>query len=212
MGYLVGEELEVPFGYHDEGYFDEEYECSSGYPNAYATYHQGGGRGQERERRPQAGIHALDKSVGLVCILEEVVFDLDPLGSGYGFSSISGPTPPPMGVVRCRFIDGAIVEWPLDLGSGIDATSDACKLLAVLHSVMRDVRLSTAEDERVARELEAERERERVEREAKEGRHQRTKSLLASRGPVGMGGGMGIGGKGHKKQKSLFMQIGSFFG
>jgi len=208
MGYLVGEELEVPFGYHDEGYFDEEYEYSPGYPNAYATYHQGGGRGQER--RPQAGIHALDKSVGLVCILEEVVFDLDPLGSGYGYAHSGAPSgAPPMGVVRCRFIDGAIVEWPLDLGSGIDATSDACKLLAVLHSVMRDVRLSTAEDERVARELEAERERERVEREAKEGRHQRTKSLLAgSRGPMVMG----MGGKGHKKQKSLFMQIGSFFG
>lgn len=80
--------------------------------------------------------HALDKATFLLCILDEVIFDVSAL------------------LVTCRLIDGTIEEWKIDLG-GLGS-----KFLNTLESVVDDVCLSTLETER-ERQREKQRERER---------------------------------------------------
>ncbi|TFK31572.1 hypothetical protein BDQ12DRAFT_618677 [Crucibulum laeve] len=90
-------------------------------------------------------MHSFDKAAGVTSLLEEVMFDL------------------PSGKVSCKFVDGAMEEWPL--------RSAGC--LVALENVLNDVYDATREDElERERELEIERERER-ERQRQERERER---------------------------------------
>lgn len=115
--------------------------------------------------------HALDKASFLPCILEEVVFDIPALS------------------VRCRFIDGSIEHWKINLEGSEGWIGVKC--MKTLESVVDDVCLSTLESER---EIERERERER-EKEKERLRMLQQTSPSSSKSTK------------HKKKRSLLMTI-----
>lgn len=78
-------------------------------------------------------LQSLDKSIGVVSLVDEIVFEIS--------ESVS--------MVSCKYIDGAVDEWPLQ-GQGF---SDAIK------SILADVYEAAAADER-ARQQEQEKERD----------------------------------------------------
>lgn len=120
--------------------------------------------------------HALDKASFLPCIIEEVVFDMPAL------------------LVTCRFIDGSIEQWKIDL-EGLRPCLGA-KCYKALESVVDDVYLST---------LQSERERERERQKEKERELEREKErlrLLQQASPSSS-----IKSFKHKKKRSLLMTI-----
>ncbi|KAJ3488718.1 hypothetical protein NLJ89_g11588 [Agrocybe chaxingu] len=132
-------------------------------------------------------MHSLDRSVGISCLLEEVAFDIE------------------SGQIRCRFVDGVVEEWGFFSFGGKAGEADGHgeregrKLFAALEGIVRNVKESTLEDERIIRE------REENEREK-----QKAVGLQRSRSLTGKTSN----GKGprHKKQRSLFMQLVSSIG
>jgi len=101
-------------------------------------------------------IHALDKSAGIVSLLQDITFDLSTM------------------VISCQFVDGSSEQWPLPGEGCLDA----------LQKILRDVNESSLEiDRELQREKEKEREREHRFSEfaspaGKTTRHKRQRSLL----------------------------------
>ncbi|KAL1709521.1 hypothetical protein EV121DRAFT_252909 [Schizophyllum commune] len=105
------------------------------------------------------GTHALDKAAGIPSLLDEVSLDIPSL------------------TVSCRFLDGALEEWPL--------MENEC--LEKLDRVVADVSQSAEEAQReqrraeIVREIDAERLRERNQLDTPaQVRHKKHKSLLKS--------------------------------
>lgn len=119
---------------------------------------------------------SLDRAAGVTCLLEDVTLEME------------------KGEVRCRFIDGSVDCWYF--GAGGKVHGDA--LVDALEGIVRDVKESTLEDERITREREQEREKERQKA------FERSRSLSLSSASR-------IRGK-HKRQRSLFMHIVSSIG
>ncbi|CAA7268834.1 unnamed protein product [Cyclocybe aegerita] len=132
-------------------------------------------------------MHSLDRSVGISCLLEEVAFDIE------------------SGQIRCRFVDGAVEEWGFLSFGGKAGEVDGLgeregrKLFAALDGIIRNVKESTLEDERIIRERE-EKEREKQKTVGLERSRSLTSKTSSSKGPR------------HKKQRSLFMQLVSSIG
>lgn len=131
-------------------------------------------------------MHSLDKSAGITSLLEEVALDV-------GANEI-----------RCRFVDGKIEKWGFWDGivgigpwKAMAGSLYGQRLVDALEGIMRDVKDSTLEDERVAREKEWEKQK-----------LERTRSLSTATAPKGV---LGKASK-HKKQRSFFMQIVSCVG
>ncbi|KIM41454.1 hypothetical protein M413DRAFT_27802 [Hebeloma cylindrosporum] len=122
---------------------------------------------------------SLDRAAGVTCLLEDVTLDME------------------KGEVRCRFIDGSVDGWYF--GAGGKVHGDA--LVDSLEGIVRDVKESTVEDERIMREREQEREKERLKA------LERTRSMSLSSASR-------VRGKSpkHKRQRSLFMHIVSSIG
>lgn len=120
--------------------------------------------------------HALDKASFLPCILEEVGFDIPALS------------------VTCRFIDGSVEEWKIDL-SGSQGRLGA-KCLKTLESVVDDVCLST---------LDSDREREREKQKEKEREREKEKERLRSLQQASPSST--VKSTKHKKKRSLLMTI-----
>jgi hypothetical protein len=118
--------------------------------------------------------HALDKASFLPCILEEVIFHM------------------PTYIVTCRFIDGSIEEWKVDVGNSKPCLGTKC--YQALESVVDDVCLSTLQFER-------EREREKKEKE-RESEQEKGKQKSLPMLPSSL-----TRGSKHKKKKSLLMTI-----
>ena len=70
-------------------------------------------------------LHALGCAVGVTCLLEDIMLDMD------------------NGEVRCRFIDGSVDRWYF--GAGGKLLGDP--LVDALEGIVRDVKESTLEDE-----------------------------------------------------------------
>ena len=132
-------------------------------------------------------VHSFDKAAGITSLLEEVAFDVE------------------RGEVRCRFVDGATEEWGFfrfagneaDIGaeSGFEAgQKEGRKLVAALDGIVRDVRASTQEVERLI--MEKDKERQKIQG------LERSKSWTVK----------GNGKMKHKKQRSVFMQFVSSLG
>ncbi|KAF8895912.1 hypothetical protein CPB84DRAFT_1249160 [Gymnopilus junonius] len=133
-----------------------------------------------------ATMHSLDKSAGITSLLEEVALDV-------GANEI-----------RCRFVDGKIEKWGFWDGivgigpwKAMAGTLYGQRLVDALQGIMRDVKESTFEDDRVAREKEWEKQK-----------LERTRSLSTVTAPKGIQGKVSK----HKKQRSFFMQIVSCVG
>jgi hypothetical protein len=134
-------------------------------------------------------VHSFDKAAGLTSLLEEVTFDIE------------------RGEVRCWFVDGGVEEWgffrfggnEIDAGAenGFEAgQKEGRKLLVALEGIIRDVKASTQEDERLV--VESEKETQRL------AGLERSKSLTLKHGHGRM--------HKHKKQRSMFMQFVSSIG
>ncbi|KAF8960900.1 hypothetical protein BDZ97DRAFT_1275512 [Flammula alnicola] len=121
-----------------------------------------------------ATLHSLDRAAGIPSLLEEVALDVE------------------MKEVRCRFVDGAVERFTF----GLNGSRSEDKLLEALDGIVRDVKESTMEDERVM--MERERERQRV-------RSASVSVVPSAPKPTGKSGK-------HKKQRSLFMHIVSCVG
>ncbi len=130
-------------------------------------------------------VHSFDKAAGITSLLEEVAFDVE------------------RSEVRCRFVDGATEEWGFfrfggneaDIGaeSGFETgQKEGRKLLAALDGIVRNVRTSTQEAERLI--IEKEKERQNILG------LERSKSTTVK------------GKMKHKKQRSMFMQFVSSIG
>ena len=132
-------------------------------------------------------VHLFDKAAGIASLLEEVAFDVE------------------RSEVRCRFVDGATEECGFfrfggneaDIGveSGFEAgQKEGRKLLAAHDGIVRNVRTSTQEAERLIMEKEKER--------------QNILGLERSKSTTVKGNGK----MKHKKQRSVFMQFVSSIG
>jgi hypothetical protein len=124
---------------------------------------------------------SLDRAAGVTCLLEDVTLDME------------------KGEVRCRFIDGSVDGWYF--GAGGKAHGDA--LVDALEGIVRDVKESTLEDERLTREREQEREKERQKA------FERSRSMSLSSASRIRGSSKNSK---HKRQRSLFMHIVSSIG
>ena len=131
-------------------------------------------------------IHSLDKAAGLASLLEEVALDVG------------------ANEVRCRFVDGKVEKWGFWDGivgigpwKAMAGSLYGQRLLEALEGIMRDVKESTLEDERLAREKEWEKQK-----------LERSRSLSTATAPKGILGKVSK----HKKQRSFFMQIVSSIG
>ncbi|PPQ99326.1 hypothetical protein CVT24_009194 [Panaeolus cyanescens] len=132
--------------------------------------------------RPPSTIHCLDRAVGIANLLEEVAFDIE------------------HGLVRCRFVDGSIEEWPFDTNTATQPQG-LWTLMRALDEISKDVKESTIEDEKFSRE---ERERELAERE----KERAERSLLSKTPSLSRKTSMRWSReRGHKKQRSFFMQF-----
>jgi len=124
---------------------------------------------------------SLDRAAGVTCLLEDVTLDME------------------KGEVRCRFIDGSVDSWYF--GAGGKVHGDA--LVDALEGIVRNVKESTLEDERITRAREQEREKERQKA------FERSRSLSLS-SPSRIRGSSK--NPKHKRQRSLFMHIVSSIG
>ncbi|KAF8810305.1 hypothetical protein BYT27DRAFT_7253893 [Phlegmacium glaucopus] len=143
-------------------------------------------------------LHSLDKSVGLMSLLEEVVFEIkDGTGGGGGGGGGDQSIDEKAVQVTCRFVDGALEDWVL---SGL--SSEGAGLISALECIIRNVQESTQEDDR---------ERERLVQSQLQANNNRSRALNRlpmSPGPSPLAFTNANGGKSrHKKQRSLFMQI-----
>ena len=130
-------------------------------------------------------LYSLDKSVKLMSLLDEVIFEIkdgtgDRDGGGGG-----GDDDEKTIRVTCRFVDGALEEW---------ATTGA-GLISVLDGIIHNVQESTLEDGK---------ERERYRQSQLQNNRSRALNRLSM--PPGLSPMTGTKPR-HKKQRSLFMQI-----
>lgn len=146
--------IQLPFGFKDPDH---------GLPNPHAWTAQLSNLMHDELDTPKT-IHSLDKSVGITSLLEQVTFDLPSL------------------TVSCRFVDGAIEEWPIITPGHVKCLRD----------IMSDVEQATAEDDR---------HRERLMEKEKE------RDVVRQRPPPSS-----VRVRSHKKQRSLFMSIVSAVG
>ena len=132
-------------------------------------------------------LYALDKSVNLMSLLDEVTFEImDSTGDRDGGGNNDERTVR----VTCRFVDGALEEW---------ATTGA-GLISVLDGIVHDVQESTLENDK---------ERERYRQSQLQDSRPRALHRLSM--PPGLGPMTSTKPR-HKKQRSLFMQIVSYAG
>lgn len=142
--------IQLPFGFKD---------LEHGLPNPHSWTAQLSNLMHGELDLPKT-LHSLDKGVGITSLLEQVTFDLPSL------------------TVSCRFVDGAIEEWPIITPGHVKSLQD----------IMSDVKLATAEDDR---------QRERMMEKEKE------RDVASQRSPSSS---VRVG-RTHKKQRSLFMSI-----
>ena len=128
-------------------------------------------------------LYALDKSVRLMSLLDEVTFEIM---YGTGAKDGGGDNDEKTVRVTCRFVDGALEEW---------ATTGA-GLISALDGIVHDVQESTLENDK---------ERERYRQSQFQDSRPRALHRLSM--PPGLGPKPR-----HKKQRSLFMQIVSYVG
>ncbi|KAF9485598.1 hypothetical protein BDN70DRAFT_532519 [Pholiota conissans] len=121
-----------------------------------------------------ATLHSLDRAAGIPSLLEEVTLDVE------------------RKEIRCRYVDGSYEM----IAFGLRGPRNEQRLKDALASIVRDVRESTLEDERVMK--------------AREWERQRTRSASVSAASA-LPSKTGRQGK-HKKQRSLFMHIVSCVG
>jgi hypothetical protein len=126
-------------------------------------------------------LHSLDRAAGVTCLLEDITLDME------------------NGEVRCRFIDASVESWYF--GAGGKLHGDA--LVDALEGIVRDVKESTLEDERIMRDREQKREMDRQRA------LDRSRSMSLS--SASKAHGLGKNPK-HKRQRSLFMHIVSSLG
>ena len=127
-------------------------------------------------------LYALDKSVGLMSLLDEVTFEIV---DGTRDRDGGGDNDEKTVRVTCRFGDGALEEW-VTTGAG---------LISALDGIVHNVQESTLENDR-----ECERYRQP---------HNRSRALNRLSMPTGLVP-MSSTKPRHKKQRSLFMQIVSY--
>lgn len=140
-------------------------------------------------------LYSLDKSVGLMSLLEEVAFEIQDGtedGGGEGVGEGGGGENQRTGEkavrVTCRFVDGALEEW----------VTESTGLISALESTIHDVQESTLEDGN---------ERERYRQSQLQNSRSRTLNRLSMpSGPTPLLSMTRIKPR-HKKQRSLFMQL-----
>ena len=132
-------------------------------------------------------LYSLDKSVKLMSLLDEVIFEIKD-GTGDRDGGGGGDDDEKTVRVTCRFVDGALEEW---------ATTGA-GLISALDSIIHNVQESTLEDGK---------ERERYRQSQLQNNRSRALSRLSM--PPGLSP-MTTTKPRHKKQRSLFMQIVSY--
>ena len=138
-------------------------------------------------------LHSLDKSVGLMSLLEEVIFEIkdgtaDGGGGGGGEGGEDQLTGEKAVRVTCRFVDGALEEW----------VTKAAGLISALETIIQNVQESTLEEDN---------ERERYCQSQLQNNRSRALNKLSippSSTPL-----LSMKPR-HKKQRSLFMQIVSY--
>lgn len=130
-------------------------------------------------------LYSLDKSVRLMSLLDEVIFEIV---DGTGDIDGRGDNGEKTVRVTCRFVDGALEEWVTTGGAG---------LISALDSIIHNVQESTLENDK---------ERERYRQSQSQSRALNRLSM-----PSGLNLMTGTKPK-HKKQRSLFMQIVSYVG
>ena len=127
-------------------------------------------------------LYALDKSVNLMSLLDEVTFEImDGTGGDNDEKTVR---------VTCRFVDGALEEW----------ATTGTSLISVLDGIVHDVQESTLENDK---------ERERYRQSQLQDSRPRALHRLSM--PPGLGPMTSTKPR-HKKQRSLFMQIVSYAG
>ena len=129
--------------------------------------------------------HSLDKSVRLMSLLDEVIFEIM---DGTGDRDGGGDNDEKSVRVICRFVDGALEEW-VTMGAG---------LISALDNIIHNVQESTLENDK---------ERERYRKSQFQNGRSRALNRLSM--PPGLSAMAGIKPR-HKKQRSLFMQIVSY--
>ena len=132
-------------------------------------------------------VYALDKSVRLMSLLDEVTFEIT---DGTGDRDGGGDNDEKTVRVTCRFGDGAIEEW-VTMGAG---------LISALDGIVHNVQESTLENDK-----ECERHRQ------SQFQNNRSRALNRLSMPTGLIPMTGTKPR-HKKQRSLFMQIVSYVG
>lgn len=130
-------------------------------------------------------LHSLDKSVKLMSLLDEVIFEIE---DGTGDSDGGGDNVEKPVRVTCRFVDGALEEW---------VAADA-GLISALEDIIHNVQESTLED---AKERELYRQSQL--------QNSRPRALNRLSMPPALSPMTGTKPR-HKKQRSLFMQIVSY--
>ena len=131
-------------------------------------------------------LYALDKSVGLMSLLEEVTFEIT---DGTGVRDGGGDNDEKTVRVTCRFGDGALEEW----------TTTGAGLISALDSIVNNVQESTLENEK---------ECERYRQSQPQNNRSRALHRLSMPTAIPMTGTKPR----HKKQRSLFMQIVTYVG
>jgi hypothetical protein len=132
-------------------------------------------------------VHSLDKSVRLMSLLDEVMFEIV---DGTGDRDGGGDDDEKTVRVTCRFVDGALEEW-VTTGAG---------LTSVLDGIIHNVQESTLKNDK---------ERERYRHTQSQNSRLRALNRLSM--PSALSAMTGTKSR-HKKQRSLFMQIVSYVG
>lgn len=130
-------------------------------------------------------LHSLDKSVGWISLLDEVIFEIKNLtGDGDGGGDHNQKTVR----VTCQFVDGALEEW----------VTEGKDLISALECIIHNVQESM---------LEGDKERDRYRQSQLQSNRSRALNMLPMPpGPTSMT----VTKPRHKKQRSLFMQIVSY--
>ena len=133
-------------------------------------------------------LYALDKSVRLMSLLDEVTFEIM---EGTGDRDGGGDNDEKTVRVTCRFGDGALEEWSVTTGAG---------LISALDGIVNNVQESTLENDK---------EFERYRKSQLQNNRSRASNRLSM--PTGLIPMTGTKPR-HKKQRSLFMQIVTYVG
>ena len=131
-------------------------------------------------------LYALDKSVRLMSLLDEVTFEIM---EGTGDRDGGGDNDEKTVRVTCRFGDGALEEWSVTTGAG---------LISALDGIVNNVQESTLENDK---------EFERYRKSQLQNNRSRASNRLSM--PTGL---IPMTKPRHKKQRSLFMQIVTYVG